>query len=100
MKSMKELVLSRLIDQYQMQVDQWRTAFERSEIQLNASRSECKRVTEMLRKFRDGETPIRGLYEAAEKVYSAQTTDDRKKAISRLGSALTLAEKYVDVIPF
>jgi hypothetical protein len=118
MKTMEELILDRLIEEATRPL---RIELEKAKIDISVeiargnalaqtyrdAMSALERETMTCRKLRkdaaEAEGPISDFYKAASKVRMAthgKISDQLREAISQMGSAMAVAEKYIDQIPF
>jgi hypothetical protein len=111
MKTMEELILDRLIEEatrpFKLALEQATKDLTTAKQSLQYRDSALARETEWRQKLqkeaREAEGPLSDLYKAAEKVRLAthgKIPDQLRDAISRLGTAMVVAQKYMDAIPF
>lgn len=111
MKTMKELILDRLIEEVTRPL---KLALEQATKDLATAKHELQNRNATLvqetawrqrlqREAAEAEVPLSDLYKAASKVRMTthgKIPEQLREAISQMGSAMAVAEKYIDAIPF
>lgn len=112
MRTMEEIVLDRLIEEVvrplRIELEQIRKELATTKQTLRYREEGLAREVAIRQKLQNealaAEKPLTDLFHAAEKVLRLNGTNrprgELREAISQLGSAMCVAEKYIDQIPF